>query len=497
MGLHSTIFGPVKYSYLPQHLRPEEIVGGNGMVEMGTFVAILLGQVMGAWLITVHPDGVVASVGVITIAILGWLTSRFIPRTPAGAPALEIDWNPITSTYRNIQLANTTRSVWLSVLGISWFWFYGATLLAQFPTYSKEVIGGNEATFIAMLSIFSIGIGAGSLLCEKLSSSRVEIGLVPFGAIGLTVFGVDMYLATAPAQVVGQLTARLIADLILLGMAGGLYIVPLYALIQTRTEKQYQSRIIAANNIMNAAFMVVSAIVSLILLKFVHLSIAQLFLVTAIFNAVVAIYIYSLVPEFLMRFITWLLVHSIYRLKKCGVVNIPEQGAALLICNHVSFVDPMIIMAACPRPIRFVMDHNIFKLPILRFAFRDAKAIPIAPAKEDAEMLEQAYDEIAAALQAGELVAIFPEGGITRDGELKSFKNGVEKILERTPVPVVPMALQGLWGSFFSRKDGPAMTKPLRRGLFNKITLTIDQPMAPEALTAEIMQRKVESLLTK
>jgi hypothetical protein len=324
----------------------------------------------------------------------------------------------------------------------------------------------------------------------------VEIGLVPFGAIGLTVFGVDLYFATAHAQIVGQLTARLIADLILLGMAGGLYIVPLYALIQTRTEKQYQSRIIAANNIMNAAFMVVSAIVSLILLKFIHLSIAQLFLATAIFNAVVAIYIYSLVPEFLMRFITWLLVHSIYRLKKHGVENIPEEGAALLICNHVSFVDPMVIMAASPRPIRFVMDHNIFKLPILRFAFRDAKAIPIAPAKEDAEMLEQAYDEIAAALQAGELVAIFPEGGITRDGELKPFKNGVEKILARTPVPVVPMALQGLWGSFFSRKDGPAMTKPLRRGLFNNITLLIDEPMRPDGLTAEKMQMKVETLLT-
>ena len=495
MGLHSTVFGPVKYSYLPQHLKPEEIVGGNGMVEMGTFVAILLGQVLGAWLITVHPNGVIASIGVIVIAVAGWLVSRHIPRTPAADASLKIDWNPVSSTWHNLKLANTSRAVWLSLLGISWFWFYGATLLAQFPTYAKEVIGGNETTFITMLSVFSIGIGAGSLLCERLSSGRVEIGLVPFGAIGLTVFGVDLHFATPHAVLIGGLTWRLIADLILLGIAGGLYIVPLYALIQTRSEKQYQSRVIAANNILNSAFMVGSAIVSLILLKLLHLSIAQLFLATAIFNAVVAIYIYSLVPEFLMRFITWILVHSLYRLEKRGINNIPEEGPALLICNHVSFVDPLIIMAACPRPIRFVMDHNIFKLPILSFAFRDARAIPIAPAKEDSATLEQAYDDIAAALAAGELVAIFPEGGITRDGELQPFKTGVERILARTPVPIVPMALQGLWGSFFSRKDGPAMTRPLRRGLFNKVTLTVEPTISPDGVSAESLQQRVKNIL--
>ncbi|HVY23275.1 MAG TPA: MFS transporter [Steroidobacteraceae bacterium] len=494
MGVHSTLFGPVKYSYLPQHLHPDEIIGGNGMVEMGTFVAILLGQVLGAWLIVVHPDGGIAAIGVITVAILGWLASRHIPRTPAGDPALTIDWNPFSSTLHNLKLANTSRTVWLSILGISWFWFYGATVVTQFPNYAKGVLNGSEATFIAMLSIFSIGIGVGSLLCEKLSSGRVEIGLVPFGAIGLTVFGADFYFATPHAMEVGGLTVRLICDLILIGIFGGFYIVPLYALIQIRSAKHLQSRVIAANNIVNAAFMVASAIVSLILLK-LGLTIAQLFLATAIFNAIVAIYIYSLVPEFLMRFITWMLVHSIYRLQKRRVSYIPEEGAALLICNHLSFVDPLIIMAACPRPIRFVMDHNIFKLPLLRFAFRDAKAIPIAPAKEDAAALEQAYDEIAAALQAGELVAIFPEGGITRDGELQAFKSGVEKILARTPVPVIPMALQGLWGSFFSRKDGPAMTRPMRRGLFNKITLIVDEPVSPEGLTAEQMQLKVAALL--
>ncbi|MES1190885.1 MAG: MFS transporter [Steroidobacter sp.] len=494
MGLHSTIFGPMKYAYLPQQLRPEELVGGNGMVEMGTYVAILLGQVLGAVLIKINPGGGVAAIGVITVAVLGWLASRHIPSTPAGDPALKIDWNPVTSTWNNIKLANTSRAVWLSILGISWFWFYGATMITLLPNYAKGVLHGSETTFITMLSIFSVGIGIGSLLCEKLSSGRVEIGLVPFGAIGLTLFGADFYFATPHAMEVGGLTVRLICDLILIGIFGGFYIVPLYALIQIRSARHLHSRVIATNNIINAAFMVASAIILLILLK-LGLTIAQVVLATAIFNAIVAIYIYSLVPEFLMRFITWMLVHSIYRLQKRRVSYIPEEGAALLICNHLSFVDPLIIMAACPRPIRFVMDHNIFKLPLLRFAFRDAKAIPIAPAKEDAAALEQAYDEIAAALQAGELVAIFPEGGITRDGELQPFKSGVEKILARTPVPVIPMALQGLWGSFFSRKDGPAMTRPMRRGLFNKITLIVDEPVSPEGLTAEQMQLKVAALL--
>ncbi|MBS1191143.1 MAG: putative phospholipid/glycerol acyltransferase [Rhodocyclaceae bacterium] len=505
MGLHSTLFGPVKYSYLPQHLKPEELVGGNGMIEMGTFVAILVGEILGAWLATSSLGPVLTSSVIVGVAVLGYWVSRGIPLSPAADPALKINWNPLTETWNNLRFAHGNRTVWLSLLGISWFWFYGATVLAQFPNYAKEVLHGDESVFILLLTVFSFGIGVGSLLCEKLSGHKVEIGLVPFGAIGLTVFGADLYFYTPALPAPGgtqdfaaflaqAANWRGLADIVLLGLFGGFYIVPLYALIQTRSEKSHQSRVIAANNILNALFMVVSAGVSMLLFGF-GLSIPQLFLATALFNAVVAIYIYSLVPEFLQRFIVWMLIHTIYRVERKGIdEHIPEEGAALIVCNHVSYVDALVIMAACRRPIRFVMDHKVFKVPVLRFVFRESRAIPIASAKEDPALTEKAFDEVAAALAAGELVGIFPEGGITNDGEIHPFRPGIGRILERTPVPVVPLSLRGLWGSFFSRIEGAAMKKPFRRGTFSRIGLVAAPPVPPQEATPERLQAIVAGL---
>jgi 1-acyl-sn-glycerol-3-phosphate acyltransferase len=286
---------------------------------------------------------------------------------------------------------------------------------------------------------------------------------------------------------------RILGDLFLIGLFGGFYIVPLYALIQIRSEPSHRSRIIAGNNILNALFMVAAAGIAIGLFA-AGLTIPQLLLATALMSAVVALYIYRLVPEFLMRFIVWLLIHSVYRLKKEGLQHIPEEGPAVIVCNHVSFVDALVIAAACPRPIRFVMDHQIFKLPIINFVFREGRAIPIASAKEDPALLEKAYEEVAKALEAGDLVGIFPEGRITDTGEMYPFKKGITRIVERTPVPVLPMALKGLWGSFFSRKDGPAMTRPFRRGLLSKIGLAVAPAVTPAAATPEALQEIVANL---
>jgi len=283
-----------------------------------------------------------------------------------------------------------------------------------------------------------------------------------------------------------------VADLILIGAFGGFYIVPLYALVQTRSDKDRLSRVIAANNILNALFMVLAAAFGAGLLA-AGATIPQLFLAAAVLNAAVAVYIYLLVPEFLMRFLAWLLIHSVYRLRKRGLEHIPETGAAVLACNHVSMVDAVVILAASPRPIRFLMDHRIFQVPVLSFVFRTGKAIPIAPAKEDPAMLEAAYAEVAQALRDGDLVGIFPEGTLTGTGELNPFKGGVARIVETTPVPVVPMALRGLWGSMFSRKDGPALKKPPRK-LFSLIELNVGAPIAPQALTPEGLQQTVGEL---
>ncbi len=504
MGLHSTMFGPVKYAYLPQHLKSEELIGGNGVIEMGTFVGILLGEVLGAVLIVYQPWGLeLVTAGTIAIAIIGWLTSRAIPDSPAAQPDLTINWNSLTETVRNINFSRQNRPVFLSILGNSWFWFYGAIFLAQFPVYAKVNLHGDHSVFVLLLTAFSLGIGAGSLLCERLSGHKVEIGLVPFGSIGLTVFGFDLFLAsqgyinTATVDFAGFVTQqgswRILFDCVMIGIFGGLYIVPLFAVIQTRCDRQHMSRTIAGMNIMNAMFMVAAALVAMVLLN-MGFTIPQIFMATALMNAVVAIYIFSLVPEFLIRFIAWLLIHTIHRVRWIDTDRIPDEGAAVLVCNHVSYVDAIVIMAASPRPIRFVMDHRIFKIPLLSWIFKTAKAIPIASAKEDPWLMEKSFVDIAQALHDGELVCIFPEGKLTASGELNEFRSGIQKIIDRTPVPVIPMALCGLWGSMWTRSAGNPFGRSFKRGPLSRLALVVGQPVAPMQATPELLQQQVASL---
>ncbi len=504
LGCHSTLFGPVKYAILPQHLREEELVGGNALIEAGTFVAILIGTLAGGLLAGSVAHPVWIAVGGFVVALAGYLTSRGIPAAPAPAPELKVNLNPLSETWRNIAFARENRTVFLSILGISWFWLYGALFLAQFPAYGKFVLGGGESSVTLLLATFTVGIGVGSMLCERMSGKHVEIGLVPFGSIGLTLFGLDLYFASptglagaAPHELLALLAMpavwRVLFDLLMLGMFGGFFIVPMYALVQLRSSPEHRARIIAANNILNALFMVVGALGAAALLG-EGLSIPALFGLGALLNAAVALYIYGLVPEFLLRFIAWLLVKAVYRLRTSGLAHIPHEGAAVLVANHVSFADAVIIMGASPRPIRFVMDHRIFRTPLLGFIFRHCGAIPIASAKEDPVMLEAAFAEVGRALENGDLVGVFPEGHLTRDGELQPFRPGISRILAANPVPVVPMALSGLWGSFFSRIDGSAMQTPFRRGVFSDIALQVGAPVPPGEATPEHLQQKVLAL---
>ncbi|HZP94037.1 MAG TPA: MFS transporter [Burkholderiales bacterium] len=501
MGTHSTFFGPVKYAILPQMLREDELIGGNGLVETGTFLAILIGTLL-AGLLAVSASVSRLVLAVVATACAGLAASLFIPKAAAASPQLRLDWNPLRSTAANLRAAAANRTVFLSIMGISWFWFYGALVLTQLPAYSKSVLGGNEEVVTLLLAVFSTGVGAGSLLCERLSGHKVEIGLVPFGSIGLTVFAVDLFFATpmiASSNAVSPLrlvhapgALRVLADLALIGLFGGFYIVPLYALVQQRSPAAERSRIISANNIFNAAFMVVAALFAAVALRN-GATIPELILATGIMNAVVAMYIYTLVPEFLLRFLCWMLVHSVYRLNKEGIERIPETGPALLVCNHVSYVDALIISAACRRPIRFVMHHWIYRNPVLGWIFRGMKAIPVASAKDDPEILARAMDEVAATLNEGELVCIFPEGRLTLDGEIGEFRSGVNRILARTPVRIVPLALSGLWGSLFSTRAG-AWWRRWRRGLFSHVDLRIGEPLAPDAATPQELRATVLAL---
>lgn len=509
MGLHSTLFGPVKYAYLPQHLSERELTGGNGLVEMGTFVAILLGNVGGGLLMSIAGTGTHwVAVCCLAVAVLGWLASKQVPASPSSDAGLKLNWNPATETWRNLKLAAEYPSVFRSLLGISWMWFFGAVFLSQFPSFARDVLCGDEQVASLLLVVFSVGIAIGSLLCETFSHRHVEIGLVPIGAVGMTVFAFDLYLASqglhheaGALMSVGQFIAqpehwRVMADLALLAFSAGLYSVPMYALIQLRAKPSHRARIIAANNILNALFMIVSSLMAGALLG-AGFSIPQVFGVTAVLNVIVVGYVFWLMPEYIFRLIMLFVTRLVYRVKVRGEENLPTDGAAILVCNHVSFVDAIILGIISPRPMVFIMDHRIFKTPVLGWLFNMLKAIPIAPQKEDPQAYEQAFEKARQVLREGELLCLFPEGAITRDGQLQPFKAGIMKILESAPVPVIPSALHNLWGSSFSRIEGAAMSKPLRRGLFNRVGLVVGAPIAPENVSPQALQATVQALLNE
>ena len=510
IGLQATMFGPVKYSYLPQHLRADELTGGNGLIEMATFVAILLGTIGGGVLLTSFRDqgATVVAVVIVLLAAAGRFTAQLIPRSPSADAALIVNWNPFSETWRNLRIAAQDRVVFNSILGISWLWFFGSIFLTSLAPFTRDVLGGGEAVVTLLLAVFSIGIGVGSLLTERLSGHKVEIGLVPLGSIGMSLFAGDLYFAShalMPPDPGGTLAQffglegswRVVIDLALLSVFAGFYSVPLYALIQSRARQTHVARIVAANNILNALFIIVASIAAAVLLDS-GLSIPELFLVAALANAAVAAYIYRLVPEFLLRFLAWVVVHMLYRIRSVNTERLPQAGAAVLVCNHVSFVDAVVIMAQSPRPIRFVMASSIFRIPLLSSFFRQVKAIPIASAKDDPATLQRAHQSIDDALDEGELVCIFPEGRITDTGEMYPFRPGVRRIVERNPVAVIPMALRGLWGSFFSRVGGEAFSLPvdarLRRGFRSQLELVVGEPVPPELVTPEYLMLQVQLL---
>ena len=502
MGTHSALFGPVKYSILPQHLRENELVGGNALVEMGTFLAILAGTIGAGMMMSSPYYPFVVSGAIVLIASLGFIASFGIPQAAAANAEMKIDWNIFSQSWATLRMGLTqTPAVSRSIVGNSWFWFVGAIYLTQIPAYAKEWMYGDETVVTLILTVFSVGIALGSLLCERLSGQKVEIGLVPFGSMGITLFGLLLWWHSGgfPQNVqandwLAVLSASeglwVLFDILGIGIFGGFYIVPLYALIQSRTAEKERSRVIAANNILNALFMVVSALVSILLLSVAGLSIPELFLAVSLMNVAVNVYIFKIVPEFTMRFLIWLLGHSMYRVEHRNLNLIPEEGAALLVCNHVSYVDALLIAGAVRRPIRFVMYYKIYRLPVLNFVFRTAGTIPIAGRDEDPEVYDRSFQRIAEYLADGELVCIFPEGKLTLDGEISGFKRGMTRILEETSVPVIPLALQGLWGSFFSRDPH----KGLFRRLWSRVVL-VAGPAIPGADAAPVVVREQVKLL--
>ncbi|XDF76935.1 MFS transporter [Aliivibrio fischeri] len=500
MGTQSAFFGPVKYALLPQQLKEDELVSGNALVETGTFLAILFGTI-GAGIIASQENAqYIAAGAVLLFAVLGYLSSRFIPYAKAIDPTLSFRWRPIQQTRNTISIAQKDSSVFLAIMGISWFWFLGASYLTQFPNYTHHFLNDNAITVSVLLALFSVGIAVGSLACDVLSKHRVELGIIPLGSLGITIFGFNLFLAT-PANPIHTtdffeiLTHpdlfSVFVNLFFLGVSGGIFIVPLYTLIQKRPQAKHRSQIIAANNIYNAIFMVTSAILGIICLSVIELSIPQFFLLLAILNGIVTLFLFFRVPIFIIRFVLWVLTHTGYRVSHQHLHHIPDEGGALLVCNHITYMDAFIISGACPRPIRFVMEEEYAELPLIKYFFKLTKVIPINATKSSS--IRRAFMEVENALTNGEIVLIFPEGVLTRDGEIGPFLRGMDIILKRSPVPVIPMALRGLWGSFFSRHGGKAILKRPSR-CWSKVEVVAGEPVLPQDATSKLMREKVAQL---
>ncbi len=507
-GLQSTFFAPAKYSFLPEVLEEDELVAGNALIEMGTFLSVLLGTIAGGTLIGLYgkDNGPVAvGVAVMGIAVLGAIVALFILRRPAASPNLRISLNPVTPNVELFRITRVNETVFLSIMGISWFWFVGTGMLAMIGAYSSTIFGTNPYGLNYLTGLFCVGIGVGSLLCDRLSRDRLELGLVPLGSIGMSLFMLDLFLVGNPAwmragdasfSVVGFLSTftgwRISIDLLLVAMCGGFFTVPLYTLIQRNSPADTRSRVIAGSNLINSVFMLAAGGLITVLLA-QKAPVPWIYALLAIMNVAVAFYIYHLLPTFMWRFMLWVVTNLMYRVKVTGTENIPKEGPVVLVCNHPTYVDFMFVASACKRPPRFLMFYTFMKLPFVGWLFRDAKVIPIAPRADDPKIMDRAFDEVAAELEEGGVVCIFPEGMVSRDGGLNPFRPGVEKIIRRTPVSVVPMALQGMWGSFFSYFWGKPLSKPFQR-FRARVSITIGTPIPPQEVSAQGLAETVAAM---
>lgn len=479
MGTQSAFFGPLKYGILPDQLVEQELIGGNALIGTGTFLSILIGTIVGGLLIlTTHGTLFISSL-VILIALMGWVSSLFIPATQPAAPDITIKYNVFTETHAIIQQTQKDPIVFRAILGISWFWLFGATFLSQFPTFAKDIIGGNEQIVTLFLAVFSIGIGIGSLLCNKLLKGQVAATYVPLGILGMTVFTLDLYFASGNV-ITGSGTAlfgvaayldtlthwRILLDLLGIAICGGIYIVPLYAIIQNRTVASYRSRAIAGNNIMNALFMVVSALATSVMLAN-DFSVTEVFLTIAILNGVVAIYISSLLPEALVKSILQWLFHVFYRLNVNGLDNFSKlEDRSIIVANHLSFLDAALIGATIPGRVSFAINSQIAKQWWVRPFLLLADTIALDPTNRMA--IRTVMDRV----KKGHKIVIFPEGRLTITGSLMKIYEGPAMIADKTAAQLLPVVISGAQYTLFSRLRGK-----VRIRLFPKITLTFMPPV--------------------
>jgi hypothetical protein len=437
----------------------------------------------------VHQPERLAAV-LVTAAVASLLTSLLVPGTGI-APRRARSWSPLAVIHDTAAAVVKDRNILLAVLGIGWFWFTATIYVIGLPDHAIAVFDATPEETKLLLATPLAGIILGALLCAPASGRRIELGLVPLGALLIAGSGIDFYFGATPDGNADSLTRGLI-DLGLLGVGAGLFVVPLMAWIIQTAPRRRLGRV-QGGVYLSIALFVAAGIATADWSRHHGVDLGGLMLTATLAQGAVSVYIFTLLPEFLLRLIMWFLIHTLYRVDESGLDYVPVRGPAIIVCNHVSYIDALVIGAKLRRPVRFVMHKHIFAIPGLGLLFRLYKAIPIASGKTDPATLEAAMDQVAEELAKGQLVGIFPEGHLTHDGEIDVFRSGVEKMVARTPVPVVPVALQGLWGSFFSNCGGPALTHPPRLR-WAKLGLVVGPPVPPEDVNAADLRGRVQAL---
>jgi len=488
MGAQSAFFGPLKYGILPDHLEEDELIGGNALIETGTFLSILIGTILGGLLIRTPIGPEIVSLLLVAVAIAGFMVSRNIPKAPSSVPDLKVNWNFIGETFSMVRQAGKREVLFLAILGISWFWFVGATFLTQFPAYAKDTLGANEQVVTLFLALFSVGIGVGSLLCNRLLRGIVTARFVPLAAVFMALFCGDLYFASIRvgepgAALIGlwafikEPTAwRILFDMMGIAVAGGVYIVPLYAILQARSPKAQRARVIAANNIMNALFMVASSIVTVALFT-IGFSVPGVFMVIALISAIVALYIVKLLPQDLVQSIVRTLLKAFYRVEVKGLANYQKvHNKVVIVANHTSFLDGLLLGAFLPHQLTLAINTHVAKAWWVKPAFALFDLLTLDPTNP------MATKSLVKEVKKGRRIVIFPEGRLTVTGALMKVYEGPGTIAHLSNAPLLPIRIDGAQLTPFSRLKGI-----LRLRMFPKITLTIQEPVkfnAPEGLSA-------------
>ncbi len=479
MGAQSTFFSPAKYGILPEMLPEEQLSRGNGIIQMLTDVAIIAGMVASGFMADAF-EGELWKAGLVLVgvAVAGTASSLFVGRVPPAAPDARPRANVAAEMWQNLRELRTDRALFLCVLGVSFFWLMGACFQLNFPVYAQNLMGLSRTRTAMLLALTAVGIGAGAMLAGRLSGQKVEFGLVPIGAALVAAFSVDLGFAW-------QSTYRAAFDVFMLGIGAGLYLIPLAAFVQMRAPAERRGTVLATNNFLSFAGILAAAGLYF-LAGAAGAGPHEMFGLLALLVVGVTAFIFTELPEFLLRFCLWSLTHSLYRLTVVHPERVPGRGGALLVCNHVSYMDALLVLAGLQRFVRFVMFRRFYENRLLNWGCRLLKVIPVSESDGPREMI-RSLRRASQAVRDGELVCIFAEGSITRTGNMTRFRRGFERIMKDVDAPIIPVHIDRMWGSLFSFAGGRAVWKwPALHG--GKVTVSFGEPLPPQTAAPEVRQ---------